>query len=129
MQGRLVERLPRRRRDKEWDAIKAAERLKVEWSEVAPLFPNQMALYDHIRKAPARNAQIDKQNGNVDEAFRARRARSRRIRMAVPVARLHGPAGALGRDADGKVDQLERLAEARFRAARLAAMLDLLVEN
>src|SRR5437868_12933911 len=30
----------------------------------------QAALYDHIRKAPVRKAQIDKQNGNVDEAFK-----------------------------------------------------------
>ena len=40
--------------DKEWDAIKAAEKLKVEWSKVEPPFPNQTALYDHIRKAPVR---------------------------------------------------------------------------
>ena len=37
--------------NKEWDAIKAAEKLKVEWSKVEPPFPNQTALYDHIRKA------------------------------------------------------------------------------
>ena len=36
---------------KEWDAIQAAEKLKVEWSKVEPPFPNQNALYDHIRKA------------------------------------------------------------------------------
>src|SRR5262245_8698221 len=56
--------------DKEWDAIKAAEKLKVEWSQSAPPFPNQSALYDHIRKAPARKTQVDKQNGNVDDAFK-----------------------------------------------------------
>ena len=37
--------------NKEWDAIQAAEKLKVEWSKVEPPFPNQNALYDHIRKA------------------------------------------------------------------------------
>src|SRR5205085_6737194 len=45
--------------DKEWDAIKAADKLKVEWSNAAPPFPEQAALYDHIRKAPVRKAQID----------------------------------------------------------------------
>ena len=40
--------------DKEWDAIKAARQLKVESSQVAPPFPNQAALYDHIRQAPTR---------------------------------------------------------------------------
>ena len=52
--------------DKEWDAIQAAEKLKVEWSQVQPPFPDQSKLYDHIRKAPARKAQVEKQNGNVD---------------------------------------------------------------
>src|SRR6202008_4893742 len=39
---------------KEWDAIKAMRQPKVEWSKVEPPFPNQNALYDHIRKAPVR---------------------------------------------------------------------------
>ncbi len=55
--------------DREWDAIQAAEKLKVEWSVVEPPFPDQASLYDHIRKAPVRAAKIEKQNGNVDEAF------------------------------------------------------------
>jgi nicotinate dehydrogenase subunit B len=38
--------------DKEWDAIKAAQQLKVTWSNAAPPFPDQASLYDHIRKAP-----------------------------------------------------------------------------
>ncbi len=58
--------------DKEWDAIRAAEKLKVEWSDVKPPFVDQAALYDHIRKAPVRKREVDsKQAGNVDEAFRA----------------------------------------------------------
>jgi nicotinate dehydrogenase subunit B len=56
--------------DKEWDAIKAAQALKVEWSNAAPPFPDQAAIYDHIRKAPVRGGAIDKQNGNVEEAFK-----------------------------------------------------------
>src|SRR5882672_4897921 len=40
--------------DKEWDAIKAMQTLKVEWSKVEPPFPDQAALYDHIRNAPVR---------------------------------------------------------------------------
>src|SRR6195256_5846762 len=57
--------------DKEWDAIKAAQKLKVEWSDARPPFPDQAALYDHIRKAPVRKREVEgKQTGNVDEAFR-----------------------------------------------------------
>jgi CO/xanthine dehydrogenase Mo-binding subunit len=55
---------------KEWDAIKAAEKLKVEWSQVADPFPEQTSLYDHIRKAPVRKRMVEKENGNVDEAFK-----------------------------------------------------------
>ncbi len=58
--------------DKEWDAIKAAQKLKVEWSQANPPFPDQAALYDHIRKAPVRKREIGgKEAGNVDEAFKA----------------------------------------------------------
>jgi nicotinate dehydrogenase subunit B len=57
--------------DKEWDAVRAADKLKVEWSDVKPPFPNQSALYDHIRNAPVRKREIGgKEIGNVDEAFK-----------------------------------------------------------
>ena len=56
--------------DKEWDAIKAANTLKVEWSAVQPPFPDQATLYDHLRKAPVRKRSVDKQNGDVDAAFK-----------------------------------------------------------
>ena len=56
--------------DKEWGAIKAAEALKVEWSQGPDPFPEQASLYDHIRKAPVRKRQVEAENGNVDEAFK-----------------------------------------------------------
>src|SRR5262249_59187314 len=40
--------------EREWDAIKAAEKLKVEWSSSAVAFPQTAGLYDHIRGAPVR---------------------------------------------------------------------------
>src|SRR5262249_27515509 len=55
---------------REWDAIQAMGKLKVEWSNTAPPFPSQNALYDHIRKASVRKRSVDKENGNVDEAFK-----------------------------------------------------------
>jgi nicotinate dehydrogenase subunit B len=57
--------------DKEWNAIKAAQQLKVEWSAAQPPFPDQAKLYDHIRSAPVRKRAVDKENGNVDEAFKS----------------------------------------------------------
>jgi nicotinate dehydrogenase subunit B len=57
--------------DNEWDAIRAADKLKVEWSEVKAPFPDQTALYEHIRSAPVRKREIGgKETGNVDEAFK-----------------------------------------------------------
>jgi nicotinate dehydrogenase subunit B len=56
--------------DKEWDAIKAAQQLKVTWSNATPPFPEQASLYDHIRKAPVRKREVAEQSGNVDEAFK-----------------------------------------------------------
>jgi len=55
---------------KEWNAIQAAQKLKVEWSQVEPPFPEQVALYDHIRKAPVRKREVAKENGNVDDALK-----------------------------------------------------------
>ncbi len=54
----------------EWDAIQAAQKLKVEWSNASPPFPEQASLYDHIRKTAARTRQVEKENGNVEEAFK-----------------------------------------------------------
>ncbi len=57
--------------DTEWGAIQASRKLKVEWSNAAPPFPNQDALYDHIRSAPVRKREIGgKEVGNVDDAFK-----------------------------------------------------------
>ena len=57
--------------DKEWDAIKAFQRLEIEWSNAAPPFPDQAALYDHIRKAAVRKREDVKPAGDVDAAFRS----------------------------------------------------------
>ncbi|MFM1815534.1 MAG: hypothetical protein RLZ98_2229 [Pseudomonadota bacterium] len=56
--------------EKEWYAIKAAEALKVTWSDVKPPFPNQSELYDFIRKAPVAKKQVDQDNGKFDEVFK-----------------------------------------------------------
>jgi nicotinate dehydrogenase subunit B len=57
--------------EKEWNAIKAQQKLKVEWSDTKPPFVDQKSLYDHIRKTPARKHKEEgKPAGNVEEAFR-----------------------------------------------------------
>jgi nicotinate dehydrogenase subunit B len=58
--------------DSEWNAVKAAQMLKVEWSNATPPFlDNASSVYDHIRKAPVRKREVEKENGSVDEAFKS----------------------------------------------------------
>jgi nicotinate dehydrogenase subunit B len=91
--------------DKEWDAIKASQQLKVEWSDVKPPFVDQAALYEHIRKTPARK-RVDegKQAGNVDEAFRtAARVVEFEYEWPFQSHACMGPACALVEVKDGNV--------------------------
>jgi CO/xanthine dehydrogenase Mo-binding subunit len=55
--------------DKEWNAIRAQQQLKVSWSQPAPAFPDQSRLYDHIRKAPATKRTVVKESGTLDQAL------------------------------------------------------------
>ena len=56
--------------DREWDAVRAAEMLKVKWSAECAPFPTMDSLYQHIRsaKGTARGAPVNR--GNVDEALK-----------------------------------------------------------
>jgi CO/xanthine dehydrogenase Mo-binding subunit len=56
--------------DKEWDAIRAAQKLKIDWSQSAAAFPDPAQLYDHIRKAPVRKRTVEKNTGAVEDAFK-----------------------------------------------------------
>ncbi len=88
----------------EWDAIKASQKLKVEWSDTKPPFVDQAALYDHIRKAPVRKRQVEgKQAGNVDEAFKnAARVIEAEYEWPFQSHACMGPACALVEIKDGK---------------------------
>ena len=55
--------------EREWDAVQAAERLKVTWSEAPSPFPEMAALYDHIRAAPVVKREVPVANGEIDLAF------------------------------------------------------------
>ncbi len=116
--------------DKEWDAIRAAEMLKVEWSQVAPPFPNQSALYEHIRKAPARKKQVEKQNGNVDEAFKtAAKVIEAEYEWPFQSHACMGPACALVEIKGDKVTCWSGTQKSHFVQEGVAAILGLPVEN
>lgn len=55
--------------DKEWDAIRASERLKITWSPGPSPFPSQNSLYDHIRKAPVLKREVVVNKGAVEPAI------------------------------------------------------------
>jgi nicotinate dehydrogenase subunit B len=103
--------------EREWDAVQAAERLKVTWSEVAPLFPENSALYQHIREAPVVKREVPVAvGGNRPRLFEYRAGRRGGIRVAVPVACQHGSGLRGGRRAGGRRHPVDRLAKAAFRA-------------
>jgi CO/xanthine dehydrogenase Mo-binding subunit len=55
--------------EKEWNAIRAAEKLNVTWSQSAPNFPGQAAIHDHIRQAPVRKRAEDSKKGDIGPVF------------------------------------------------------------
>ncbi len=56
--------------DKEWDAVRAAEALKVQWSPQCSPFTTGAQLHDHIRNAAVTKKETPVNRGNVDEAFK-----------------------------------------------------------
>jgi len=117
--------------DKEWDASKAAEKLQVQWSEVAPPFPDQNALYDHIRRAPVRKREVDKnETGNVNEAF-ATPARVIEAEYEWPFQShaCMGPACAVVEIKDGKVTCWTGSQKPHFVRNGIAGTLGIPAEN
>src|SRR5262249_45014597 len=111
--------------DKEWDAIQAAQTLKVEWSQVDPPFPDQASLYDHIRKASVRKRNIEKENGNVEEAFKsAAKIIEAEYEWPFQSHASMGPACALVEIKDGQVTCWSGTQKSHFVQEGLALTLD-----
>ena len=116
--------------DKEWGAIQAAQKLKVEWSQVDAPFPDQASLYDHIRKASVRKRQIDKENGNVDEAFKnAAKVIEAEYEWPFQSHASMGPACALVEIKDGQVTCWSGTQKSHFQQQGLAATLGVPLES
>ena len=116
--------------DKEWDAIQAAQKLKVEWSKVDQPFPEQASLYDHIRKSSVRKRSVDKENGNVDEAFKnAAKVIEAEYEWPFQSHASMGPACALVQIKDGQVTCWSGTQKSHFVQQGLALTLDLPVDK
>jgi CO/xanthine dehydrogenase Mo-binding subunit len=55
--------------EKEWDAVRAAQTLKVQWSEAKKPFPGHDKVHDHIRSAPTVTREDEVKKGDVAAAF------------------------------------------------------------
>jgi nicotinate dehydrogenase subunit B len=116
--------------EKEWDAIQAAEKLKVEWSSQEPPFPEQASLYDHIRKASVRKREVEKQNGDVDEAFRsAAKVIEAEYEWPFQSHASMGPACALVEIKDGQVTCWSATQKSHFTQQGMASILQIPVEK
>ena len=110
---------------REWDAIQAMSKLKVEWSQAAPPFPSQAALYDHIRKATVRKRDVEKQNGDVDAAFKtAAKVIEAEYEWPFQSHASMGPACALVEIKDGKVTCWSGTQKSHFVQQGLASILE-----
>jgi nicotinate dehydrogenase subunit B len=116
--------------DREWDAIRAAEMLTVEWSAQEQPFPEQASLYDHIRKAPVRKRMVEKQNGDVDEAFTsAAKVIEAEYEWPFQSHASMGPACAVVEFRDGNVTCWSGTQKSHFVQQGLAATLQVPVEK
>jgi CO/xanthine dehydrogenase Mo-binding subunit len=55
--------------EKEWDAVRAAQLLKIRWSEPRNPFPGSDKLYEHIRAAPSLKRDDAETRGDLAQAF------------------------------------------------------------
>ena len=116
--------------EKEWNAIRAAQKLKVTWTEPGPAFPEPEKLYDHIRQAPVRKRTVEKETGNFEQAIAGA--------TAVVSAEYEWPfqshasmasACALAEIKDGKVTVWTGTQKPHYARDGVAALLGFPVEN
>ena len=89
---------------REWDAVRAAQMLKVDWHALDGAFSGMDKLYDHIRAAKVVKREEPVKRGNIDEAMKTAGARLVEAQYEWPL-QSHasmGPACAL---ADAKADR------------------------
>jgi len=116
--------------ENEWNAVKAAQELKVEWSQTRPPFPDAAALYDHIRRAPVRKRELGKESGNVDEAFKnAARVIEAEYEWPFQSHASMGPACALVEIKDGQATVWTGSQKPHYTRAGVAAMIGMPAEN
>jgi nicotinate dehydrogenase subunit B len=116
--------------DKEWNAVRAERKLKVTWSQPAPAFPDQAALYDYIRQASVRKRTVEKETGSVDQAITtAAKVVTAEYEWPFQSHASMASACALAEFKDGKVTLWTGTQKPHYARDGVAHLLDLPVEN
>jgi CO/xanthine dehydrogenase Mo-binding subunit len=87
---------------REWDAVRAAQRLKVDWHTLDGAFPEMAKLYDHVRAAEVTKRAEEVKRGDVAAAF-AKAARTVEAEYEWPF-QSHASMGPACAVADAKAD-------------------------
>ncbi len=112
--------------EKEWNAIRAQQQIKVTWSQPAPAFPDQAQLYDHIRKAPATKRTVVKESGTLDQALTgAAKVVQADYEWPFQSHASMGPAAAVAEMKDGVVTVWTGSQKPHFARDGVAALLQL----
>ena len=122
----------------EWDAVKAAQALKVHWSGDDAPFPDQVTLYDHLRTAPtvfsnagnifAGRRPVDE--GPIDAALaKAARVIEREYEYPLQSHSSMGPGCAVVETGDGKATVWTGTQKAHAAQKGVAAILGLPLES
>src|SRR5262249_57714920 len=115
---------------REWRALQAAEKLKVEWSPSSVAFPGTAGLYERIRAAPVRKRELGANVGNVDDVFKtAARVIEAEYEWPFQSHASMGPACAVVEIKDGKATCWSGSQKTHFVRDGVAAILKLPVED
>jgi CO/xanthine dehydrogenase Mo-binding subunit len=121
--------------EKEWNAVKAAQALKVTWSDSKPNFPGHEGLFDYMRQAPVvmrsseagnRGAGAERVVGSVDDGFKqAVRILEGEYEYPAQSHASMGPACAVADVRDGQATVWTSTQKPHDCAAGIAELLEL----
>ena len=116
--------------EKEWNAIRAQQKLKISWSQPGPAFPDPATIYDYIRQAPVRKRTVEKETGSVDQAIAsAAKVVTADYEWPFQSHASMGSACALAEYKDGKITLWTGTQKPHYARDGVAHLLDMPVEN
>jgi nicotinate dehydrogenase subunit B len=112
--------------EKEWNAVRAAQKLTVTWSDSRPGFPGHDGLHAHIRNAPVVKREFQVQNGDFDEGIRqAARIIEGEYEFPTQSHSSTGPACAVADVRDGECTLYTSTQKPHYAAEGVAELLGL----